>query len=74
MSFAEELSRSIVFGSTWGECDCALKPMETPDNGVLQTERDFVAQRSSEVIEEGRDEEGEESDPNSMALAREAKR
>lgn len=64
-----------MFGSTWGECDCALKPMETPDNGVLQTERDFVAQRSGEVIEEGKEEGGGgESDPNSLALAREAKR
>lgn len=68
-----------MFGSTWGECDCAMKPMEAPDNGVRQRERerDFVAQRSGEVIEEGKEEEGGgggESDPNSLALAREAKR
>lgn len=54
-----------------------MKPMEAPDNGVRQRERerDFVAQRSGEVIEEGKEEGGGgESDPNSLALAREAKR
>lgn len=41
-----------------------------------ERERDFVAQRSGEVIEEGKEEGGGggESDPNSLALAREAKR
>lgn len=41
-----------------------------------ERDRDFVAQRSGEVIEEGKEEGGGggESDPNSLALAREAKR